>query len=238
MTGLIEPDWPAPANIRAFTRLKPASGPCVVEDSLVDLDLVPTCRLPRLMQVHGTAVVDAAAISGEAVAADACFTSLPDNACQVVTADCLPLLLCNLEGTEVAAIHAGWRGLAAGVIEATVARLHSPVDELLVWLGPAIGKHCFEVGPEVREAFLQASAADSRGDTDECFTAGQADRYMADLYGLARIRLRGLGVSGIFGGELCTFSDSRRFHSWRRDGESAGRMASLIVISQSSPHLN
>lgn len=222
---VIEPDWQAPDNIRAFTTLKPANGSLSTTAGLLN----PNCRLYPMKQVHGTAVIDVGNCVGEPCA-DACFSRARYHACQVLTADCLPILVCNDAGAEIAAMHAGWRGLQAGVIEATLECLQSPVSQLMAWLGPAISQQCFEVGPEVREAFLQSCTRDSRDETEACFLSGRGDRYLADLYGLARVRLRGLGVRRIYGGDFCTYTDSMRFHSWRRDGESAGRMASVIAI--------
>lgn len=148
----------------------------------------------------------------------------------IVTADCLPLLVCNSAGNEVAAIHAGWRGLVGGIIENTLQGLQSATGDLMVWLGPAISQAHFEVGPEVRSDFLDCSPSNTKEATADCFVPGRDDRYMADLYQLARLRLWALGVNRISGGSLCTFSDSRRFHSWRRDGQAAGRMASVIAF--------
>jgi YfiH family protein len=139
-----------------------------------------------------------------------------------MTADCLPLLLCDPEGRSVAAVHAGWRGLAAGVIEAAVARLTEDPARLLVWLGPAIGPDAFEVGPEVRAAFFAADPG-----VDSAFRARPGDKWLADIYALARARLAAVGVVRVYGGDLCTFADERRFFSFRRDG-TTGRMASLI----------
>jgi YfiH family protein len=179
-------------------------------------------REPRwLRQVHGCAVAEGAAGECEA---DAAVARAPGEVCAVLTADCLPLLLCDRAGTRVGAVHAGWRGLAAGVIEAAVRRLDVPPGELLCWLGPAIGPDAFEVGPEVRERFL---AGLGPGAADACRPA--AGRWLADLYALARQRLAGLGVTRVWGGDLCTYADPGRFFSYRRDGVT-GRMATLVWI--------
>ncbi len=147
----------------------------------------------------------------------------------MLTADCLPLLLTNRAGTRVAAVHAGWRGLVAGVIEATVARLAVPPGDLLVWLGPAIGATAFEVGGEVRARFFAADAQAAAA-----FTPLFGDKWLADIYLLARQRLAALGVARVWGGEHCTYQDRERFFSYRRDGVT-GRMASLIWLEARSP---
>ena len=139
----------------------------------------------------------------------------------VLTADCLPLLLAGPDG--VAAVHAGWRGLADGVIEAAVRALSPSPGRIHAWLGPAIGQRAFEVGPEVRAAFVDADPAAAG-----CFIAGRGDRWHADLYALARLRLTALGVHAISGGNGCTFEDAAQFHSYRRDGARSGRMATLV----------
>jgi len=180
-----------------------------------------------LQQVHGTDVLlaDAAVARdpAERAPADACIVRTVGRAAVVLSADCLPILLASTDNDEVAAIHAGWRGLAAGVIEATVRKLSATPASFCVWLGPAIGHQAFEVGPEVRRAFVDQQ----RGAAD-CFMQGQGDRWFADLYGLARLRLAALGVSAVTGGEHCTFGAAADFHSYRRDGARSGRMATLI----------
>ncbi len=177
-----------------------------------------------LRQVHGKTVVRA---TGKGVPhADASWTDTPGIACAVMTADCLPVLFSTRDGSVVAAAHAGWRGLLAGVLEATVEAMGSP-DDLLAWMGPAIGPKAFEVGPEVREAFLRA------GDSPRAFaTSGNVGRYLADIYGLARQRLSAAGVAWVHGGDTCTFRDPRRFFSYRREGKT-GRMAAVICINPS-----
>jgi hypothetical protein len=147
----------------------------------------------------------------------------------VLTADCLPVLFCDRGATVVAAAHAGWRGLLAGILERTVRALPVAPEELLAWLGPAIGPARFEVGAEVREAFCAGSGSDELA---ACFqTTARRDHYLADLYGLARLRLRGAGVERVFGGGFCTVADAARFYSYRRDGQT-GRMASLIQLNE------
>jgi hypothetical protein len=146
--------------------------------------------------------------------------------CAVLTADCLPVLFCDRAGRWVAAAHAGWRGLAAGILERTVARATAPPAELMAWLGPAIGPAAFEVGDEVRAAFVADDAGAAR-----CFTPSPAGRWLADLYALARRRLAAAGVSWIGGDGECTYSDPRRYYSYRRDGVT-GRMASLVWLAE------
>jgi len=165
--------------------------------------------------------------SNSLVRADASYTKQKELPCVVMTADCLPLLLTNKKGTWVSAIHAGWRGLCRGIIESTVAKYEGKSEELIAWLGPAISQTHFEVGAEVREAFL---AVDKRYEAG--FKSHKPNYFMADLYFIARKKLSCLNITS-FGGELCTFEDAERFYSYRRDGET-GRMASLIWIEEQS----
>jgi YfiH family protein len=184
-----------------------------------------------LSQVHGTRVVelDTGFAGGEA---DAAVTSDPGRVCAILTADCLPVLLAAAAGGRVAAAHAGWRGLAAGVIEATVQAMGVAPGDLLAWLGPAIGPRHFEVGPEVRETFLKEDAGAGVAFTEN--TRASVDpRYMADLYALARRRLTRLGVERIYGGGECTYSSAERYFSYRRDGQT-GRQASLIWLERAA----
>jgi len=172
-----------------------------------------------LCQVHGNHVAIDPALGSEA---DSAITSRVQVACVVMVADCLPVLFCSKDGGQVAAAHAGWRGLAAGVLENTVDAFDARPASLLAWLGPAISQSSFEVGDEVRAAFV-ASAPEA----DVHFTRNERGRWQADLYGLARQRLAAIGVRDVFGGEFCTFRDSQRFFSHRRDGTS-GRVAGFI----------
>jgi hypothetical protein len=185
-------------------------------------DLLPGEPL-WLQQVHGLAVLDAAS-PGTSREADASFAREPGRVCAVMTADCLPVLFCDRAGTVVAAAHAGWRGLLAGVLSATMHRMAVPPGALMAWLGPAIGPQAFEVGDEVRAAFVarDALAADA-------FSPHGTGKWLADIYQLARQRLQAAGVRSISGGEWCTVSDATRFFSYRRDGVT-GRMASLIWL--------
>ena len=238
----IVPDWPAPVTVRAVstTRQGGVSPPPYASFNLAEhvgddpahiaenrRRLMALAGLPAepawLEQVHGTAVVAAETVLTP-VAADAAFTRAPGRPCVVMTADCLPVLLCDRAGTVVAAAHAGWRGLASGVIAATVARMGTPPMELLAWLGPAIGPKAFEVGEDVRAAFLAQDAGNAGG-----FRPSPAGRWLADLYALARRQLRGLGVSAVYGGKYCTFSEPERFFSYRRQNRT-GRMATLIWL--------
>ncbi len=238
----VQPDWPAPAGITALSTLRAggvstgvwaglnlaghtqdAPAAVVRNRDMLRHQLQLPAEPGWLEQVHGTTVV-ALPIAGQAVApvADASFSLEPDTVCAVLTADCLPVLFCDRAGTWVAAAHAGWRGLCAGILEATVATAPVGAGALLAWLGPAIGPQAFEVGPELREAFLTRDPG-----AEEAFVVGDADRWLADLYQLARRRLQAMGVTDIYGGEYCTYSDPERFYSYRRDGQT-GRQASLI----------
>ncbi len=239
---MIYPDWPAPATVKAATTTRQGglskpprehfnlAGHVGDEPGAVrrnrDL-LMQRLQLPAapvwLEQVHADAVVDITCC-GECPSADAGFSNQAGYVCAVLTADCLPVLFCDRAGTRVAAAHAGWRGLAAGILESTVAALDSEPAQLLAWLGPAIGPSAFEVGDEVRQAFV-----DRHAQTAGAFSAAPDGRWLADLYRLARIRLQASGVTTVYGGGWCTFRDRERFYSYRRDGVT-GRMASLVWL--------
>ncbi|MBP9032360.1 MAG: peptidoglycan editing factor PgeF [Pseudomonadales bacterium] len=247
----IAADWPAPAHVHACVSTRQGGCSAAPRDSLnlaqhVGDDPAAVARnrailasalgLPAepawLDQVHGCAVVEARP-DGIVRRGDAAHTSAPGVVCAVMTADCLPVLLTDRAGTQVAAVHCGWRGLAAGVLAAAVARFGCPGTELIAWLGPAISQRAFEVGPEVREAFLAPCRHEAaRGAVRAAFLPGcdGAPRYHADLYALARIALAALGVNRVYGGGFCTFGSPQLFYSYRRDGVT-GRMASLIWIS-------
>ncbi len=239
------PDWALPAGVHALQTIRSGGasrGPWAsfnlgdhVGDAAADVAANRarlSSRLPAspvwLSQVHGVAVAcldELPADMSPALppqVADAAVASRPGGVCAVMTADCLPILLCDRRGQVVAAAHAGWRGLCAGVVEATVAAMAVPGREIMAWLGPAIGPAAFEVGSEVREAFVVHDAAAA-----SCFVPGDGGRWLADLYGLARQRLQASGVVSIAGGTECTFSQPDRYFSYRRDGVT-GRMASLI----------
>lgn len=177
-----------------------------------------------LRQVHGRGV--ACADDGtDFPQADAVYSRRAGTVCSVMTADCLPVLFCDEAGGVVAAAHAGWRGLAAGVLEATVTAMQMPADRILAWMGAAIGPQAFEVGEDVRETFVSDLAASA-----DAFRPGKATgKWWADIYLLARLRLARIGVTQVYGGGLCTYTDGLRFFSFRRDGMT-GRMASLIWL--------
>lgn len=239
--NLIRPEWPVPENVGACMTTRQGGVSLPPWDSLNlgdhagdDAASVAENRrrlcenlglhahdLGWLRQVHGTRVVKVPHDSDEPPQADAAWTDQPGKACVVLTADCLPVLFCDREGTRVAAAHAGWRGLAEGVLEATVAQFPDPAS-VMAWLGVAIGPEHFEVGADVHDAFA---------DYPEHFRPhpNHAGKYLADLYGLARSRLREAGVQSIHGGTGCTFAQSETFFSYRRDG-TTGRMASLIYL--------
>lgn len=184
-----------------------------------------------LNQVHGTGLLDLRSVSDEVITADAVITSVSGIVCAVQTADCLPVLLCDQQGTQVAAVHAGWRGLAAGIISKTITAFNAPGKELQAWLGPAISREYFEVGKEVREAFAPwAKQLDiEMNELDSAFTAGREDKYMADLYHLARLELHKQGVNRVYGGQYCTWKNADRFYSYRREGMT-GRITTAIWI--------
>ncbi|RIX42479.1 MAG: peptidoglycan editing factor PgeF [Rhodocyclales bacterium GT-UBC] len=242
MADFLIPDWPAPANVRALQTLRgggcsPApwdsfnlgdhvgDDPARVVANRAELRRHLPADPLWLKQVHGVAVAGADQDLVGVPEADAAWASRGGRVCAVMTADCLPVLFCDRAGTVVAAAHAGWRGLLAGVLEATMVRMLVPPESLMAWLGPAIGAKQFEVGDEVRAAFV---AADPTAAT--CFVPGAPGKWLADIYGLARLRLRQAGVTSISGGDLCTVSDPARFFSYRRDGVT-GRMASLIWLA-------
>lgn len=215
----IQPTWPAPAHIKAYTTLRTAD-PHPVGN-------IPLPSDPIWLDQHThSAIAVEATISNKKAIADASFTNQINRVCAVLTADCLPVLICNRQGTHVAAIHAGWRGLASGIVEAALAGLNQPSEEVLVWLGPAIGPSKFEVGSDVYDAFVSQSAE------SECaFKAQPNHKWLADLYELARIRLHKQGVQAIYGGEYCTYTEADKFYSYRRDKGNTGRLASLIWIT-------
>lgn len=241
----ITPSWSAPTNVRAVCTTRQGGVSEAPFDSLNLGDHVgdnpymvarnrllvgEVLNLPTeplwLRQVHGVAVCgmdDTPACYPEA---DAAVAFAPNQVCVVMTADCLPVLFCDKAGTRIAAAHAGWRGLEAGVLERTVAAMQCDASEIMAWLGPAIGATAFEVGDEVRAAFMQHDDAAA-----QAFQAtAQNGKWLADIYWLARQRLNAIGVNEISGGEYCTYSDAERFFSYRRDGQT-GRMAALIWMA-------
>ncbi|KAA9129886.1 peptidoglycan editing factor PgeF [Marinihelvus fidelis] len=248
----VRPQWPRPDNVRAFatTRVGGAgSGPwasfnlgrgCGDDDAVVEENRARfQVALPGppgwMHQVHGVDVARREDFSAaNPPRADAVVAFTPGWCCTVMTADCLPVLFCDVDGTRVGAAHAGWRGLAGGVLEATVAALDASPDTLLAWLGPAIGADAFEVGDDVLEAFT--APGQPGGDrAGQRFRPAPADpdgrrKWWCDLYGLARDRLAAAGVERVFGGGYCTYTERDRFFSYRRDGVT-GRMATTIWLT-------
>jgi YfiH family protein len=235
----IVPDWPAPAGIRALSTTRNgragASFDVARDQPAFDAARDELMRwLPAapiwLTQVHGTAICDAdqaraAASSGPPVA-DGAVARVSGVVCAVRSADCLAVLLCDRRGSVVAAAHAGWRGLAAGVLEAALIAMRTAPAEVCVWLGPAIGPRAFEVGADVLAAHCAADPGAA-----QCFEPHRPGKWLADLYALARRRLRRAGVEAIHGGGRCTVTEGATFHSYRRDGAAAGRMATLIWLA-------
>ncbi|MCE5231876.1 MAG: peptidoglycan editing factor PgeF [Mizugakiibacter sp.] len=248
-TGFLQPDWPAPPRVRAAVATRAAPGvsvapfgPCNLgarsgddpaavaanRAALADALALPSAPL-WLRQVHGTRVVDAdAAAPGGEPQADAALTRTPGRVLAILTADCLPLLFARDDGGAVAAAHAGWRGLSAGVLEATLGALAAPPARVLAWLGPAIGAASYEVGEEVRAAFVDADPGAAIA-----FAPTRPGHWHCDLEALARRRLAAAGVTRVHGGGFDTRADPR-FHSYRRDGARSGRFASLVWIAQNA----
>lgn len=243
MNGFITPDWPAPDHIRAFTTVRYPQGVNAdklskgvfaglnlgdhvgddanqVQANRQSLNGVLSSEPIWLNQVHGTEVVNIAhAQQGQTADAAVAFG---EGVCTVMTADCLPVLFCDMKGRSIAAAHAGWRGLLDGVLENTVSAMCDRSHMIMAWLGPAIGPQAFEVGNEVRTAFVEKQSA-----AEACFTQVDDQHWLADIYALAKLRLNMVGVKSIYGGEFCTYSDTEWFYSYRRDGQT-GRMASFI----------
>ena len=248
----IVPDWPAPRRVRAFVTTR-AGGVSDGEYATLNLGVasgddpsrvarnraIVRERLPAepmwLAQVHGTQVARADAFHIEVERtgeyrmpappkADACVADGPGQVCVVLTADCMPVFFCDAAGTRVAVAHAGWRGMAAGVLESTLAAMGVAAPHVLTWMGPAIGPDAFEVGPEVREAFMAVDRT-----ADQAFRTGKPGKYHADLYHLARQRLARAGVMRVHGGGFCTFHERDRFFSYRRVQKS-GRLGAFIWI--------
>ena len=238
---IIIPDWPVSAAVKALTttrlggvssgRYRSNNLATHVGDDIACVErnrnrLARSSQLPSepvwLNQVHGTKILSLPNVSVEA--ADASYTAYKGIVCAVLTADCLPVLLTNRQGTEIAAIHAGWRGLLNGILEKSVARFQALPENMIAWLGPAISSQYFEVGDEVRTMFMEKDTQ-----AQLAFHAAAADKWMADLYLLAKQRLANCGVAGVYGGDFCTFADEQRFYSYRRDNV-CGRMATLIWL--------
>ncbi len=246
-TEFLRPSWPAPARVHGLVTTRDLPGHSQTPFDRFNLgnrcgdDLEAVAQnqwllqrwadLPNaphwLTQVHGTDVhrVRTAIPASEPVLADAAVSDVPGAVLVVLTADCLPVFFAARDGSEVAVAHAGWRGLATGVLEATVAAMLTKPAELIAWLGPAAGPTRYEIGEEVRAAFV-----DSDPDASRAFSATRPGHHLIDLYALARRRLAQAGITAVDGGALCTISDASRFYSYRRDGRT-GRMASLIWIA-------
>ena len=242
----IAPNWNVPPHIQAFTTTREGGvslppfdsfnlGDHVEDDkSAVKTNrtlLVEKFNLPHfpllLTQTHSTRVITLP-YEGNDLEADAVYTAQPNQVCLVMTADCLPVLFTNKQGTEVAAAHAGWRGLCDGVLEETVKCFQSASEEIIAWFGPAIGPNAFQVGKEVIEQFM---AFDPIAETAFRPDPNEVGKYLGNLYQIATQRLNKLGITQIYGGEHCTFNEKERFFSYRRDGKT-GRMASLIWIKK------
>jgi len=240
LNHLISPDWPAPKNVYALqtTRADGFSGapyhalnlgnhvgdaPLTVARNRQLLSSVLPSEPVWLEQVHGIHVADADT-AGCLPKADASIARQRNSVCVVMTADCLPILLCDTQGSVVGAVHAGWKGLLAGVVEATVTAMRVEPNQLMAWLGPAISPAHFEVGDEVRAAFVAAQPQAA-----SAFVAGAAGKWLADIYALARLRLNDLGITQIYGGDCCTYADAERFFSYRREGVT-GRMGTFIFL--------
>lgn len=235
---LIIPNWPAPPNVRAMQTTRQGGVSAAPYDTLNLADhvgdepltvarnrtllnhLVPSEPV-WLVQKHGTEIVNADQTSCFPQG-DACIARHRDAVCVVMTADCLPVLLCDTQGSVVGAVHAGWKSLLAGIIETTVQAMEVEPQNLMAWLGPAISQEAFEVGKEVHDFFV---AADPHAES--AFIQGQHGKWFADLYALARLRLNSLGITQIYGGDHCTYRESDKFFSYRRDGVT-GRMGTFI----------
>jgi len=238
----IVPDWPAPARVQALSTLRsggfsqPPWDSFNLGDHVEDnpdlvarnrARLVADAHLPAeplwMEQIHGCEVLTD---GDHGSRGDARFSSQPKEICVVMTADCLPVLLCDMQGTAVAAVHAGWRGLAGGVLEQALRCFDQPASAIMVWLGPAIGPSVFEVGDEVRGLFMQQQTR-----SESAFQPHAQGKWLVDIYELARQHLYVQGVEQVYGGGFCTYTDSERFFSYRRDGRT-GRMASLIWLEE------
>ncbi|AWL12649.1 Laccase domain protein [Saliniradius amylolyticus] len=234
---MITPNWPAPTNVQTFCTVRQGGYSAPPYDSLniaghvgddptrvaKNRHLLPNYQnLVWLEQVHGNHAVELKAGQTVDEPADASISRTPGVGCVVMTADCLPMLVCDERGSVVAAVHGGWRGLAAGVIANTIKKMAVPGEQLMVWLGPAIGPDAFEVGEEVLDHFIDCKTAFRK--------TAKPGKYLADIYQIARHQLQALGVQRCYGGNDCTFSDASRFFSYRRDGQT-GRMASAIWLT-------
>ncbi len=249
---IVRPDWPAPSSIIALTTTRKGGvsegtyasfnlghhvgdNPAHVDQNrqrllnALDLSHEPIW----LNQTHSNIIVnldnhDVTQLSANPPTADGCYTVQPQQICAVLTADCLPVLLCNRAGTEVAAVHAGWRGCLSGILSEAIKNFRSPPSDIIAWLGPAIGPEAFEVGPEVFEAFTTQQPINA-----PAFIPQNNGKYLANLYLLATLSLNQEGVTAVYGGDYCTYTDDKMFFSYRKAGGSTGRMASIILIANS-----
>lgn len=240
--NVIKPDWDVPKNIIAFTTTRQGGVSQAPYDSFNLGDhvgdhqnavkknrtlLVEQCHLPQyplfLTQTHGTRVITLP-YDGSNLEADAVYTNHPNQVCLIMTADCLPVLFTNRQGNEVAAAHAGWRGLCNGILEQTVQHFQAPPQEIITWLGPAIGPKSFQVGEDVRQQFIAQDF-----NFAQAFTPDDKERgkYLTNIYQLAKFKLQKLGISHIMGGKHCTYQETEYFFSFRREKQT-GRMASMI----------
>ena len=238
MNNYIKPNWPAPKNVNAFTTksimgnfsLYTGDNPSNI--SANRKKLYQELNLPTepfwLKQEHTNTVIhlkpNTTATYATEPIADATFTTSPNLVCAVMTADCIPILVCDQSGTIVAAIHAGWKGIAAGIIEATIKAMNTDQAKLLAWLGPAIGENSFEVGEDIREVFIK-----NNPESQKAFVAYN-NSFLANIYLISSQRLNDSGITAIYGGEYCTFTQKELFFSFRRDRNKSGRMASLIWL--------
>lgn len=239
----LRPGWPAPPQVRALTTTRqggfskePYAGLNLATHVGDSSDIVASNRehlrdmacLPNepvwLIQTHGTDVAELSEDSVSGIFADAAITDRPNVVCAVLTADCLPVMFCDESGQWVGVAHAGWRGLASGILTATINRFDGPPSRLLAWMGPAIGPASFEVGGEVHDAFLEQDLVYA-----QAFRKKDSSRWYADLYAIARLQLAISGLERVYGGGFCTMNEPGRFYSYRRDGVT-GRMASLIWL--------
>lgn len=243
---MIKPDWPAPPHVKAYTTVRCTKGASIAPFDHFNLAthvgdanhhvvenrriLRQTLALPQepvwLKQTHSTIAVPALSMHQDREA-DATYTNQTNQVCAILTADCLPILLYNQTNQTVAAIHAGWRGLAHGIIQQTLNAITAKENNIMVWLGPAISQKHYEVGDPVRTTFITLNP-----DNEAAFIQSKPNHWHCDLYTLARIQLKQHQITAIFGGDRCTYAEKESFYSYRRDGAQTGRMASLIWISE------
>ena len=242
---LISPEWPVPLNVKAIITTRKGG---ISQNNYASFNIAQhvednpehvlsnRSKLRKLLpsepvwlsQVHGNRVIQANPNTSQNIEADATVTHQPNVVLSIQTADCLPVLLCNQQGTVIGACHAGWRGLANDIIENTIREMQCAPETIIAYLGPAIGSEKFEVGEEVKQVFVNKHSLAA-----SAFVQASATKWLADIYGLAKIRLSAMGVNNIYGGNFCTFTDEARFFSYRRDKQT-GRMASLIWLTNNS----